>query len=225
MILMRNFMLAAVGAFALSVSASAVNAADVDMASTYDWSGHYAGVTAGYGWGNATQYDLTIFNSDEIDMDGFIAGGTLGYNHQMDSFLIGLESDISFSGMNGDTATSATWGCGAVANGCQAEVDWFSTTRVRLGMPMDAFLPYITGGLALGGVQSEIVGDPNFQLDEIEFGWTVGGGLEAAVSENMTVKAEVLYVDFGRSRADASPASFAVDTDFIAARVGLNFQF
>lgn len=222
---MKNFMLAAIGAFALGVSASAVNAADVDMASTYDWSGPYVGVTAGYGWGNATQYDLTVFNSGEFDMDGFIAGGTLGYNHQMDSFLIGLESDISVSGMSGDTATSATWGCGAVANGCQAEVDWFSTMRVRLGMPMDSFLPYVTGGLALGGLQSEIVGDPNFSLDETAIGWTVGGGIEAAVSESLTMKAEVLYVDFGRTNDEGSLASFAVDTDFVAARVGLNFQF
>ena len=220
---MRKFLLATLSAAALTFASQAACAADVDMApAAYDWSGPYVGVTAGYGWGNVTQ-STPGFDSGEQDMDGFVAGGTLGYNHQMDSFLIGLETDISYSDIDGSFGDQPLWGCGA-PDGCRADVDWFGTARLRLGLPMDSVLPYVTGGLAIGGVQSEIVGAPGFSLDETEFGWTVGGGIEAAVSESLTVKAEVLYVDFGKTDG-VGVNDFAVSTDFIAARLGLNFQF
>lgn len=220
---MRKFLLATLSAAAVTFASQAAFAADVNMVpAAYDWSGPYVGVTAGYAWGNVTQYAGAVDSGELDDLDGFIAGGTLGYNHQMDSLLIGLETDISYSDISSEFSNQPGWGCGV--NGCQTDVDWFATARLRLGLPMDSVLPYVTGGLAIGGVQSKIVGAPNFSLDETEFGWTVGGGVEAAVSESLTVKAEVLYVDFGRTDR-VGPNDFAVSTDFIAARLGLNFQF
>lgn len=218
---MRKCLLATLSIAALGLASQAVLAADVEMApAAYDWSGPYIGVTAGYAWGNHTQSESGA-DSGKQDMEGFVAGGTLGYNMQMDSFLIGLETDISYSDIDGTFEDQLGWGCGGAPDGCFTEIGWFGTARVRLGLPMDSFLPYVTGGLAFGGVESGFVVDPSQDVDETAFGWTVGAGLEAAVSQNITAKAEVLYVDFGK--ADSS--SIEVDTDFITARLGLNFQF
>ena len=221
---MRKYLLATLSVAALSFASQSSFAADVEMApAAYDWSGPYLGVTAGYGWGDVTQYDGGGDSGNVDGLDGFIAGGTLGYNHQMGSFLIGLETDISYSDISSEFSDQPGWDC-IVDDGCQTDVDWFGTARLRLGLPMDSFLPYITGGLAIGGVESRIEGNTDFTLDETELGWTVGGGVEAAVTESLTVKAEVLYVDFGRTDR-VGPEDFAVSTDFIAARLGLNWQF
>lgn len=222
---MRKFLLAALSAAAVGAASAVAHAADVAAPAAYDWSGPYVGMTAGYALGNVTQFESGGFESGPQDMEGFVAGGTLGYNHQMESFLVGIESDVSFSGISGDFGDQTDWGCGDEVDGCRTDVDWFATARLRLGLPMDSVLPYVTGGIAIGGLNSEIVGASFNSLDETEIGWTVGGGVEAAVSESLTVKAEVLYVDFGRTEDVGSPVGFEIETDFITARLGLNFQF
>ena len=220
---MRKFILATLSAAALGLVSQASFAADVEVDPVaYDWSGLYVGVTAGYGWGDVQMFDDGAGTSGKQDVEGFVAGGTLGYNYQMDSFLIGVETDLSFSDIDGSWGDQPGWNC---ANVCTGELDWFGTARLRLGLPMDSFLPYVTGGLAIGGLQSDMDVDTDFSLDETEIGWTIGGGIEGAVSENLTLKAEVLYMDFGNTEDDGSADDFNIDSDFVIGRVGLNFQF
>lgn len=220
---MRKYLLATLSVAALSFASQTSFAADAAVEPlAYDWSGFYVGVTAGYGWGDMEMFDDTVFSSGEQDLEGFVAGGTLGYNYQMGSFLVGLEGDISYSDIDGTWGDQTNWNCADV---CSGELDWFGTARLRIGLPMDSFLPYVTGGLAVGGLQSDMDVDTDFSLDETEIGWTIGGGIEAAVSESLTLKAEVLYMDFGNTEDDGSADDFNIDSEFVIGRVGLNFQF
>jgi len=164
-------------------------------------------------------------DSGKHDLQGFAGGATLGYNMNLQGLVFGLEADASYSGIDGSfDSVPAEWDC-AFAGGCGTSIDWFGTARLRFGSPIESVLPYITGGLAIGGLQSNIIDDPFFDLDETEIGWTIGGGVEAALRDNLTLKAEVLYVDFGKASQESSPAGFQVDTNFTVARLGLNWRF
>src|ERR1700728_2786967 len=70
---------------------------------TYDWSGWYAGVSGGYGWGSSSQTDSGIpcsfFATCEGELfdgsyspKGGILGGTFGYSWQRGAVRHGLEA-------------------------------------------------------------------------------------------------------------------------------------
>jgi outer membrane immunogenic protein len=187
-------------------------------AAVYDWTGFYVGANVGYAWGEA---EVTALGAtDSGDYDGFVGGLQLGYNHQIGQFVVGLEVDAQLSGVEYDEAFA-----GGTAS---SELTWFGTGRARVGYAFDRFLPYITGGFAWA--QNDIdftVGGVTVSDDNNHFGWTVGGGLEAAVTENISVKAEYLYVALdGEDYFDGAVAGgFDADSDFHIGRVGLNYRF
>ena len=224
---MKRFLLqAAACSIALGLGSGPVLSADMSTAPSYDWTGFYAGVTAGYGWGDYQQDDNGGGGTQSFDMDGFVGGGTLGYNSQLESVVLGIETDFSISDINGSNDSYPGWICNGV-NACSNDVDWFGTVRARIGLPMDQFLPYITGGLAIAEVDSgdsPVDGGVFTRFDKVQLGWTIGGGLEAAVTENLSVKAEVLYVDLGDVKA-GNAVGFHVENDFTVARVGVNWNF
>ena len=70
---------------------------------------------------------------------------------------------------------------------------YFGTVRARLGYAIDRTLIYITGGLAYGGLNTNpLTGNTTSNV-----GWTIGGGVEYAFTNNWTAKIEGLYVDTG----------------------------
>jgi outer membrane immunogenic protein len=79
----------------------------------YDWSGFYAGVNVGYGWGgssnvanfnDATSGALLSSVANKFDMDGVTGGGQIGYNWQRANWLFGVEADLRASGQEGSAA-------------------------------------------------------------------------------------------------------------------------
>jgi opacity protein-like surface antigen len=190
----------------------------------HDWSGPYAGVNVGYAFGNTVQYDDTSFDSGDQDISGIIGGGQIGANFQMESFVLGVETDMQFSGIEGDFQTVPDeWEC-VKDNGCSTEVGWFGSSRLRLGYAVDSVMPYVTGGVAYGSVESEIKGDSDFNLDETQVGWTAGGGLEAALAEHFTARVEYIYVDLGETD-ETGPKDFSASANFSVIRAGLNYTF
>ena len=119
-------------------------------------------------------------------------------------------------------------------------MDWFSTVRGRIGLPLDNLLIYGTGGLAFADVsmsQTVTVGDPPFgqlvgSTDKTKVGWTLGGGAEYALCTNITVKAEAMWFDLGSISLNAAAPAFtdsSVDVDQkiegVIARAGIGYKF
>lgn len=234
--------------------AGAANAADViDTAPVTDWSGFYAGVHGGYGWGGF-DYDATleeiIVDGDAVDFgsdgdaDGFFAGVQAGFNWQMDALVLGIEGDISKSWIGSDNNSDFTDFGANLAGGTlrtETDLDWFGTLRLRAGfLATDAMLLYATGGLAWGNVDSHVrvdfdddgIADLSGGDSETRMGWTLGGGLEYKVTEAVSVKAEYLYVDLGDENVidrdsldDTLNVSADNDVNFHTIRAGLNFHF
>ncbi len=110
-----------------------------------------------------------------------------GYNWQMNSFVLGLEADLGLSGLRNATTTFC----------CFTSQKWDSSLRARAGFAIDRALLYVTGGLAVSGIQS---GEPGFSVGGTvtRAGWTIGAGVEGALTQNWTVRAEYRYADYGR---------------------------
>lgn len=184
----------------------------------YDWTGFYLGINGGGGWGRSS-FDGATGTLDHFDTKGWVAGATAGYNLQYGHAVFGLEGDIDWSNING----SATC-VGGLAT-CQVQNNWLGTARGRLGYAFDRFLPFVTGGLAVGDVNANV---PGFgSASTTNAGWTAGGGLEVALGQNWTAKAEYLHVDLGSlncgSACTGTPSNVDFSTNLV--RGGLNFKF
>jgi len=186
------------------------------VVSYYNWTGFYAGINAGYGWGTST---WSLLPGTTIKPKGMLFGGTLGYNWQAGSFVYGLEGDFDWSGVKGSVT------CAVVVT-CTTESRWLSTFRGRIGYAFDRWLPYITGGGAYGNVKATAaVPGAAVSTSKSEFGWTAGAGLEYAFLGNWTAKLEYLYVDLGTFNAGIAPVVNNVSFKENIVRVGLNYKF
>lgn len=190
----------------------------------YNWSGFYAGVNAGYGWGKASgNAPLVGPISLSASTSGALVGGQLGYNWQAGSTVFGLETDIDWADVKGSTSTSL---CTGVT--CTATNTWLGTTRGRIGGAFDRWMPYATGGLAYGGIKAtNVPAALVFNGTQTKVGWTAGAGVEAALSANWTAKAEYLYVDLGTSKFACTPAcgTVAIKVHENVVRGGINYRF
>jgi outer membrane immunogenic protein len=163
---------------------------------SFDWTGFYVGVYGGYAWADYEYGGL------DDDADGALAGGTVGYNQQFGNWVLGLEADGGWAGIEDDVD--------------DVTLDWTSTVRGRVGFAFDRFMIYGTGGAAMGGLESNALAD-----DDTRFGYAVGGGIEAALTDNISAKAEYLYIDLGDDDLGGTP----VDFDAHTVKGGLNFRF
>ena len=179
---------------------------------------------------------------------GAVGGLQIGYNWQTNAtWLFGLEADIQGVGIKGsDTQARFPQFFDATSTSVEKKIEWFGTVRARLGvLPAPWLLLYATGGLAYGKTgfsfnvtdpKSGCIADATLcatgSSSSVKVGWTAGGGIEAAMWNNWTFKAEYLYVDLGSRSVDIAaftvPAIFYTPTtDFREhiVRVGVNYHF
>ena len=219
---MKRLILAGVAAVATVTMMGAANAADIARRQAmpmkapayyapYNWTGFYVGINGGGGFGRS---DFSPpFTTGSFNTSGGLVGGTVGYNWQMGQAVFGLEGDIDWSNIRGSAV------CGGVTS-CETRNNWLGTARGRLGYAFDRFMPYVTGGLAVGDINTSIAGAGS--AHDTKAGWTLGGGLEAAIAGPWTAKVEYLYVDLGRSASIVgSDAKFNANI----VRAGLNYRF
>lgn len=198
-------------------------------APVYNWGGIYIGINGGYGFGDSNWGAPA--NTGSFDVDGGLAGGTLGANYQMGQFVLGLEGDIDWADLKGSmTNTTTCMSCTA-----QTSSDWLGTVRGRAGFAIDRVLLYATGGVAFGDVKATFSNSfGSLSTASTEWGWTAGAGVEFAITDNITAKVEYLYVDLQNGSLSCSAAvaacggtAFTVPVSFDTSlvRAGVNFKF
>jgi outer membrane immunogenic protein len=147
-----------------------------------------------------------------------LVGGTIGYNWQLGQWVYGLEGDIDWSDIRGSTSSDACAG-----TSCETRNNWLGTGRARIGYAFDRFLPYVTGGVAFGDVKASVAGFGS--TTDTNAGWTLGGGIEAAIAGSWTAKVEYLYVDLGSTSCSGCLLSTNVDFHTNIVRGGINYRF
>lgn len=223
------------------------------IAPIFTWTGFYVGVHAGAvftdndiqteGTGANTIANVAFSRRPpglSVSDTGFIGGGQVGYNYQIGQIVLGAEADLSYT----DLKKRETFlGTTNALSSFRQELNYLGTVRLRAGYAFDRFLVYATGGLAYGDVknsatffsaavpsQVDYIGSRN----DVEMGWTVGGGLEYAFTQNLSAKAEYLYYDLGRRKVGvnltaAGPAGGSYVSRFDntghIVRAGLNYRF
>jgi outer membrane immunogenic protein len=221
---MKRLVLALAGIAALTGSAAAADLARPApapyykapvYAPVYNWSGFYIGINGGGGWGTSNWTTPGGF-----DTSGGMVGGTVGYNYQMNQVVLGVEGDIDWANISGSSRAGLV-----CAPGCTTKDSWLSTVRGRIGYAADRFLPYVTGGLALGDIKATLPGVAG--TDTTNAGWTIGGGIEFAIAGHWTAKAEYLYVDLGNVSCGISCGATTQNVSFNANlfRGGINYRF
>ncbi len=159
----------------------------------FTWTGLYIGGQIGYAWaGNSLSAwgPFYSFSGVNYTPNGVVGGAHVGYNLQYNQIVLGLEGDIDGTGVN------KSYGWGPVTYSSQIPVE--GTIRGRLGFALDRALFYVAGGAAFASVTNTY--QSWFGYDSINrslAGWTIGGGLEYALFNNWSVRAEYRYADFG----------------------------
>jgi outer membrane immunogenic protein len=164
------------------------------------------------------------------------AAAQVGYNYQFsNNVVLGLSRrtpPLPTSRMT--TSAARRWATSDFAIGTDAKITALGTVRGRAGYAVDRFLPYITGGFAWANAESGLgfeTNMPNSQVftrtgSDVFTGWTVGAGLEYAVTNNITAKAEYLYADLGSK--DLEIVGFPLKADLSSlqtVKFGLNYKF
>lgn len=164
------------------------------------WSGFYAGAQLGYSPG---ALDSTVFFANANGkFDGFVGGAHAGYNHQINRFVVGAEADVEWNTTGGQIND-----LNGATHGARLRGHWQTSLRGRAGYACESFLFYGTGGLAVA--QLGLGGGPAFgplqTYTKTLTGYTIGGGLEYAVTRAISARLEYRYTKFNPANADLGP--------------------
>jgi outer membrane immunogenic protein len=167
-----------------------------------------------------------------LGANGAAFGLTGGFNAQSGALVLGLEGDWTRTVLRTDTPFAANIPpLGAITGTLGTDVDWMASLRLRAGVAVGQALLYGTAGLAVARGKGELVihgGTPVTWTDRaLLAGWTIGAGIEYALTPSWSVKGEVIRTQLGdsffSSATDKVPVSSRVDIYNL--RGGLNFRF
>ncbi len=199
----------------------------------FNWTGGYIGAQVGYAWGDS-HYSEPEYPSyyGNYDPDGFLGGAYVGYNHQFDNRLVlGAEADFAFAGIDGDSLYYSGGGSYWDDTVGTADLKWSGALRARLGYAFDRFMPYLAGGLAFARYDYSFREDSGdgFDASETMTGWTIGAGAEYAATDNIILRAEYRYSDFGSNRVNEADTvdwwTNEVDLKTHDIRIGVAYKF
>ncbi|MCK1975216.1 outer membrane beta-barrel protein, partial [Bacillus safensis] len=74
----------------------------------------------------------------------------------------------------------------------------------RVGYAVDRFMPYLAGGVAFGNIKNSgsIDNIGSFSESKTLTGWTAGAGVDYAATDNLIVRLEYRYTDYGDKDID-----------------------
>ncbi|MEJ0050639.1 MAG: outer membrane beta-barrel protein [Methylovirgula sp.] len=185
----------------------------------FSWTGVYIGGQVGYEWGHTSvALDVPGGPATGFHDQGVVGGGHVGYNYEIGSLggflpglggtgggiVVGIEGDVNGASYTGSDPALA----GTILLRDRTEVD--ASIRGRVGVAFDRVLIYGTGGAAFGSIRNSLdapglIGEAH---ETGRVGWTAGGGIEYAIDNNWSIRAEYRYTDYGHY--DTTYTSFPV---------------
>ncbi|KAB0678046.1 outer membrane protein [Aureimonas leprariae] len=237
------------------------------------FSGFYAGVQGGAGFFDSRfSSDVGLADGRDPNTTGGLLGAHAGYGVSLGSVYLGLEGELQgFLGSEnvaGESIGQTVEAVGRIirpnGNPVRVLTDYTVTLqerfehdlkehgalKARLGYELGAFMPFATGGLAVGRVETSysasstvtrragvqylttLPTDASAEASDTDtaVGYTVGGGLAMAVTEHLIVRGEYDYTDLGSKRyeftfEDGTEADAKFDTRLHQAKVGISYRF
>ncbi|MBX9775756.1 MAG: outer membrane beta-barrel protein [Xanthobacteraceae bacterium] len=229
---MRKFIIAAVAAVALPVSAQAadlpVKARSPAVVVATSWTGFYAGGSLGYASVGGKQYDFDTNYHDAIANDGERGAGgyvgfNLGYDWQTGQFVIGvnIESKVLWTETSiRQDRTDITQGIGHTGIGLGS-----ATARVGFLATQQTLL-YASGGGAWGIFKTHHWDSNEYDgTHRLFYGWTAGGGIEHKFTNNVSLVIDGKYYQFSqKSWRDNADEPFGLRPNVWTVGIGMNYR-
>ncbi len=211
------------------------------VAAPPNWTGLYLGAHIGYGSANqsAQSNDLLqpgpgfIFDLGSGKFDGGLGGGQIGFLYQSGAVVLGAEGEFSWGDISGTSCSTAAFT--ATTGGtytCNSKIQSVTTATGSLGATFDRALIYLKGGGAWVKEENhDLVNTFQTLSKNTRSGWTVGGGLEYALSGNWSARLEYDYIKLDDIHAGyiAPPQAVVnyhndLQTNMHLVKLGLNYK-
>ena len=213
--------------------------------SGYSWTGFYVGAYGGWAFGDweAENSAGDLFDDAppggltfDLEPDGAIVGGTVGFNWQTNWLVFGVEGEGGHNFADDSEAVFVADGANGILDDDFGDVEygWYGTFAGRVGVGLDRLLLFAKGGGALTEVDQS-AGDLDAGAidptdiasdDDVLFGFVVGAGAEYALTDQISLKAEYNFMDFedvDATNGDGDTATF--ESQFHVVKGGLNWKF
>lgn len=172
---------------------------------SYNWTGIYVGANLGSIW---TESDMKANHrnfiaisskySHSMDSTDVNPGFQFGYLNQLkNNFVLGAEADFTYPATNStfNIQQKSSYDKFTIQNNLQGSL------RLRAGYAINRFLPFITTGVSFADMNLQYASDVTgtYTTSTSQVGWVLGAGLEYGVLENLSVRTEYLYTDYGNA--------------------------
>jgi len=198
------------------------------MPAPFNWSGAYIGVFGGVATGD-TKMGIHPTDGDlprELDQraGGFIGGAQVGYDWQVNRWVLGAVADIAATNYKSKFSVSD----GSDTIKMEGKLSYLGTVRARVGYAFDRTLVYGHGGFAYGKTKQsvDVAGTDFSNASKNRTGWTIGAGAEYAVTDRISLGTEYSYVDLGKKEIYKDDTdSIREDVAFHSVKAFLNIRF
>jgi outer membrane immunogenic protein len=201
------------------------------------WGGLYIGAHIGGSWadyrvtGDNGAFDEAGVERYTQSLESIIGGAQIGLNHQFGRIVVGIEADVSFADAQDTILQLAD-----PDNIVRSKLGTHGTLTARLGYDAGQWMPYVKGGLAwaqLDVLAADIVdGTVNIDASDltqssgIRGGWTIGAGVDYALTKNWIARAEYAYMDFRSfNTRNLDGDTFRHDLELHSVRVGVSYKW
>ena len=207
------------------------------IANGQGWTGFYAGGHLGVA---ATNFDGVFDSADSLDrlddlsaigFHGITGGAQLGYDHQINDYVVGFVVDGTMISGAGSTENATNDGI------FELGYNWIASARGRIGFPANKVMPYITAGAAF----AELDANHEFTLFDLPDangsktisgnGYVLGFGVDWAVKEKITIGGEILTYNWNISDdltgmgVDRDSGDYLDVEGITQVRVTVNYRF
>jgi outer membrane immunogenic protein len=185
------------------------------------WTGFYMGTGIGAAWSNSQFTDPFAGLKGSPSPRGFLVSGIAGINYQIGAVVFGAEGDFTGAWVKSGSVVDA------VNNSLSISIFWTSTITARLGVAFDRLLIYSKGGAAFDYDRDTVTLPNNTAANGSTYraGWTLGGGLEYALTDHWTGRLEYDYLRFPvRALSFQGNGTTPPNTAFVSSTIGLNIN-
>jgi outer membrane immunogenic protein len=198
--------------------ASVAGAADIEAPpAPYEWGGLYVGLHAGYLWGDVNIDEEGAPVATGGDIDGFVGGALAGFNFELDPLVLGIEADIGWADVDGDG------GAAPPEPDYSYDLNWNAHVRGRAGFAFDRALIFVAGGLAYADL--DIDQDLEERIGGSYWGWSIGGGIDYAITDEIIGRIEYLHDEFDDKDYEEDEEDYTAELNTDTVRAALIFKF
>ena len=198
------------------------------------WQGFYLNGQLGMGldrehekFANANYFNTlgpVLLGSDfNHKSEGFIAGGALGYNYQMESLVVGLEAGAVSSNFKKKRRSPFFPKTDVFTSHLQC----ITTAKARVGYACDTLLTYVTGGWASGHYALKLddtSADTVAKSKTWANGWTVGVGFDCKFAGCLSMGLEYDYIQLQFHNKTASCPHCGIGVGLGSPKIDNRFQ-